>query len=297
MGRRPFNKPATTYTQQVALLEQRGMSIPDPEDAAFWLEHLNYYRLGAYWLPYEADHESLQFKVGTSFNDVLALYRFDRELRLLVLDAIERVEVSVRSRWAYELAHRHGPHGHLDSTLFKSTERWHKDSANLHEAVRRSDEVFIKHIQRTYRETLPPVWAVCEVMTLGLLSKYYDNLKPAKTRKAIANTYAMPHELMASWLRHLTQIRNICAHHARLWNRDLIITPMRPTKGPNSLVNAFSASRRLYNTLLILPYWMDCIAPGHSWRQRLKDLLATCPYNLNAMGFPSDWASHALWQS
>lgn len=123
MDRRPFSKPATTYAEQVELLQQRGMCIDDPENAAFWLEHLNYYRLGAYWLPYEANHDSHQFKDDTNFNDVLALYRFDRELRLLVLDAIERVEVSVRSRWAYELAHRHGPHAHLDNTLFKSSER------------------------------------------------------------------------------------------------------------------------------------------------------------------------------
>lgn len=132
-------------------------------------------------------------------------------------------------------------------------------------------------------------------MSLGLLSKYYDNLKPAKTRKAIARTYAMPHDLMASWLRHLTQIRNICAHHARLWNRDLTITPMRPAKGPDGLVGAFSESRRLYNTLIILLYWMDIIAPSHSWRDRLKKLLRDCPNNLGNMGFPKDWANHSLW--
>ena len=119
-----FAKPATTHAQQVMLLRQRGMVIDDPAAAAFYLQHLNYYRLGAYWLPFEADHATHSFKPGTKFGDVLNLYVFDRELRLLVLDAIERVEVSVRSQWAYQLAHQHGPHAHLDAVLAFRLHLW-----------------------------------------------------------------------------------------------------------------------------------------------------------------------------
>ena len=114
--KRPFGKPATTYAEQVAKLEQRGMVVGDHQSAEFYLQHLNYYRLGAYWLPFEADHATHALKPGTRFEDVLNLYVFDRELRLLVLDAIERVEVSVRSQWAFQMAHFHGAHGHLDGT-------------------------------------------------------------------------------------------------------------------------------------------------------------------------------------
>lgn len=104
---RPFAKSAITYAQQVALLQQRGMVIDDPAEAEFYLQHLNYYRLAAYWLPFEGDHASHAFRAGTRFAEVLNLYIFDRELRLLLLDAIECVEVSVRSQWAYQLARRH----------------------------------------------------------------------------------------------------------------------------------------------------------------------------------------------
>ena len=95
--KRPFSKPATTYAQQIALLQERGMIIETLAEAECYLQHLNYYRLGAYWLPFEADHTTHQFKSEIRFSDVLNYYIFDRELRLLVLDAIERVEVSVRS--------------------------------------------------------------------------------------------------------------------------------------------------------------------------------------------------------
>ena len=130
--KRPFSKPATTYTQQVALLQQRGMITENPAEAEFYLQHLNYYRLSAYWLPFEANHTTHQFKPETRFTDVLNNYIFDRELRLLLLDAIERVEVSVRGQWAYQIAHRHGPHAHLDVSLAYDSTRFKKKSSNPH---------------------------------------------------------------------------------------------------------------------------------------------------------------------
>lgn len=118
-----FTKPPKTFAEQVELLVSRGMEIEDPERAERYLSHLNYYRLAAYWLPCEQDHSTHSFKSGTSFNTVLAHYIFDRELRLLVMDAIERLEVSLRTRWAYHLSHSYGPHAHLNGNIFKRG-RW-----------------------------------------------------------------------------------------------------------------------------------------------------------------------------
>ena len=119
--KRPFEKPPTSYEQQAAQLQQRGMEISGLTHAEFYLQHLNYYRFSAYWLPFESDHTTHVFRSGTRFEEVLGLYVFDRELRLLMLDAIERVEVSIRSQWAYQCAHLHNPHGHLDATLSVNT--------------------------------------------------------------------------------------------------------------------------------------------------------------------------------
>jgi abortive infection bacteriophage resistance protein len=101
-----FHKPALSVADQIKLLAQRGMKISDPHQAQHYLTHINYYRLRAYWLPYEiidpnGDH---QFRTGTRFADVIAIYQFDRALRLLLLDAIERIEISLRSRWANYLS-------------------------------------------------------------------------------------------------------------------------------------------------------------------------------------------------
>jgi abortive infection bacteriophage resistance protein len=199
----PYSKPATTYVDQIALLQQRGMIIDDVSEAEFYLRHLNYYRLSAYWLPFESDHTTHQFNPDTRFTDVLNLYIFDRELRLLVLDAIERLEVSARSQWAYHLAHRHGPHAHLDPSLAYNRNYWQSNFDKLSGEVKRSEETFIRHILTTYSEALPPVWAVCEVMSLGLLSRWYNTLKPMSTRRACYRRGIMNPPSSGKWT-HLT---------------------------------------------------------------------------------------------
>lgn len=295
--KRPFTKPATTFAQQVALLQHRGMIIDDTAEAEFYLQHLNYYRLGAYWLPFEADHATHRFRPGTRFADVLNLYIFDRELRLLVLDAVERIEVTVRTQWAYQLAHRHGPHAHLYPALAWHRQHWQGNLDKLTEEVRRSDETFIRHLTSTYAESLPPVWAVCEVMSLGLLSRWYNNLRPMPTRRAIASVYSLDQGVLQSWLHHLSLVRNVCAHHSRLWNRDFSITPKDPLSKPARLSGEFIAgSRKGYNTFLILLHFMDTIAPRHHWRARLKALIASHAVPVRAMDFPRDWEQRAIWQ-
>jgi abortive infection bacteriophage resistance protein len=293
----PFPKPAKTYQDQVELLRSRGMVIADPERAAFFLQHLNYYRLGAYWLPFEASHSPHKFRVGTTFEQVLDLYVFDRELRLLVLDAIERIEVSVRAQWAYQLAHRHGPHGYLDTSIAHRDSQWQNDHRDLSREVKRSEETFIRHLLETYSEPLPPVWAVCEVMSLGLLSRWYANLKPMPTRRSIAGVYGLDEKTLQSWLHHLSHLRNVCAHHSRLWNREFTITPMMPRSKPSTLVGLFQAdSRRLYNSLLILLHFLDIIAPDHHWRLRFCELIGKHVVPLDAMDFPEGWDAVAIWQ-
>lgn len=296
MSKRPFAKPALTLAQQVALLQSRGMVIDDTAQAEFYLRHLNYYRLGAYWLPFEADHATHALRPGTRFEGVLNLYIFDRELRLLLLDAIERVEVSARTQWAYQLAHCHGSHAHLDDRIAYRTDRHQRHLEKLTEEVTRSDETFIRHLFDTYSDPLPPTWAVCEVMSLGLLSHWYSNLKPMPTRRRIAAPYGVDEAVLQSWLHHLTVVRNTCAHHARLWNRDLTVRPQAPRSKPVALKDQFQpGSQRLYNTLLILLYLMDVVAPGSRWRQRLVALIDAHAIDTVSMGFPADWRARPLW--
>ena len=296
MNKEPFPKKALTFPAQVNLLRSRGMVVDDEAEAEFYLRHLNYYRLSAYWLPFEADHATHCFRPGTNFRQVLNLYVFDRELRLLVIDALERLEVSVRTQWAYSLGHIHGAHAHLDPSIAFRRDRWESNLQSLETEVSRSDEIFIKHLTEKYAEDLPPVWAVCEVMSLGLLSRWYANIKPMSTRTAIASVYALDQFVLQSWLHYLTLVRNVCAHHSRLWNREFSVTPKIPLRN-QALASCFQPeSRRPYNALLILLYCMDRIAPKHHWRRRLLALIDKHAVPMSEMGAPTTWRAHPIWQ-
>lgn len=295
-----FKKPALSYEQQLQQLIDRGLVCADRSVALHYLSHLNYYRLGAYWLAFEADHGSHQFRPGSRFEDVLNLYIFDRELRLLVLDAIERLEVSVRTSWAYHLAHAHGPHAHLDPALFKPDHaKWGYSGERqaLEEEVRRSPEVFIRHFRNKYEEPLPPVWATVELMTFGQLSRWSENLLRRGDRNAIAKPYALDESVFFSFLHHVSIIRNICAHHGRLWNRELTFKFRLPDRMPGLLVRSLNREepRRIYNALATLAYLLDGLSPGHQWKQRLLGLVETHRIDARLMGFPEDFRKLPVW--
>ena len=293
-----YNKPPLTIEQQLEQLAARGLAIPDKARAAHYLAHLNYYRLRAYWLPFEQDAKQHTFIDGANFEHALDLYVFDRKLRLLLLDAIERIEVSLRTQWAYHLAHQYGAHAYLDAQRFKDPTKHARSLAALSDEVERNDETFIRHYRETYSDpVLPPIWAVCEILTLGQLSRWYENLAKPADRQAIARTYRLDEKVLTSFFHHLSTVRNHCAHHSRLWNRRFVFTPTLP-KRPAGLSAYFNpgAPRNLYNTLVLVRYELAIISPGSLWEERLITLLREHPaVNPAAIGFPEKWQAMDIW--
>ena len=292
-----FTKPASTWDEQIELLRSRGLRIPDHDQVCHYLSHINYYRLTGYWLPFEADHGTHRFKARASFDDVLNLYIFDREFRLLLLDAIERIEVSLRAQWAYHMAHQHGPHSYLDAGHATDLRLHARHLAKLQDEISRSDEIFIQHYHNTYQHPAsPPVWAVSEVMSLGMLSRWVTHMVPSD-RAALARVYGLDQGVLKGFVRHLTYVRNLCAHHSRLWNRRFTITMPIPRSKPAGLISSFNPNqrRRVYNTLVMLAALMDIVSPGHLWKGRLQRIIERHHIQTRAMGFPDDWQQRPIW--
>lgn len=297
-----FAKPALSIDDQIALLERRGMAVPDRGRADHFLRHISYYRLRAYWLPFETpapsdgDHG---FIPGTSFEDALALYVFDRQLRLLVMDAIERVEVSLRANWAHVLAMKYGSHGYIDPEIYKRADHYEKARAGLREEIERSRDTFISHYRKKYDDPKqPPVWMVAEVISLGQLSKWIGDLKLRADRNAIAKPFGIDESVLVSLIHHLTYVRNICAHHGRLWNKQFIVT-MKTPQSPTALKLAMNpaSDRKIYNTLATLGYLLKIVAPSSEWRKNFVLLMASCPLaDPTAMGFPAGWQDMPMWR-
>jgi abortive infection bacteriophage resistance protein len=147
----------------------------------------------------------------------------------------------------------------------------------------------------------PPIWAACEVMSFGLLSRFYANIKQASTKKKIARTYDMGGPLLESFLTHASYLRNLCAHHSRLWNRSFTITFSLPTSQPAAILPALNrdpaATRLAYNSIVLLAHIMRIVSPASDWKHRLRDHLDTLNRpNHSEMGFPVGWESMTFWQ-
>ena len=300
----PYRKPPISFHDQVQTLKKHGINIPDEKKAEYYLSNLNYYRLAAYCLPFETDHLTHQITEGTCFDDVLNLYIFDRELRLHVLDAIERIEVCLRTRMAYHLSHLYeSSHPHLQSEIFQNQWRYDKGIEHLEREVENSKEDFIIHLRSKYKESLPPIWAVVELMTLGQLSTWFSNIKARKDRNAICNGLGLDEKVVGSFLQQLSLVRNHSAHHSRLWNRNLSKKMMLPKNGEKNLLDSFLVTneqdrrlRKLYNTFTMIIYLLDMIAPNNHWKDKLKALIKTHCIDVSKMGFPEDWQETPIWR-
>jgi len=294
-----YSKPPASYEAQIQILKDRGLIIKDEDFARHCLEHHNYYRLSAYRFPLAVSGSPDRFLPDTTFDDLWNLYHFDRTLRQLVSEAVKRVEISVRSRWVYVLSHRYGPLAYEDPKVFRDLKRHNAALDLLDNELKKSHEVFVKHYRERYQMKRPPIWAMSEVLTFGSLSRFYENVKRTSDKKEISRTYDLSPELLKSLLEHCVYIRNLCAHHSRLWNRQFTISVELPNRSPVSVVESIhpSEDRRIYNTLVLLLHMLKIIEPHARWPVRLVDLLNTISPRFHPhMGFPSDWMDRPLWK-
>lgn len=186
----------------------------------------------------------------------------------------------------------------MDAALFTNGQRHTKCLQSLQDEVNRSHETFLKHYRDAYSDpALPPIWAVCEVLSLGQLSQWLDNLKRRQDRQAIAQDFGFDEVVLCAFAHHLATVRNLCAHHSRVWNRKFTVKMKLPTR-PAIAVDQFNPTqdRKVYNTLRMLALLLERISPQASWKTRLIRLLATMPPDTpQAMGFPKDWQALPAW--
>ena len=303
-----FQKPPLTLPLQLQKWQSRGLTVVDPPKALHYLRFIGYYRLSAYALPFQQIqtlplNPDKPFKSGTTFENILDLYVFDRELRLLVMDAIERIEVAVRTCIVNEMCLKHGAHWFMEPVHFTPRYRHNKLIDKIETELDISGQLrprsphherFINHYYQKYTDPyLPPCWMIAETLPLGTWSSIYANLRQSAERKVIAGLFQVDEFILKSWLHSLTYLRNLCAHHARLWNRQFVIKPVIARKHSRFV----TANDRFYAMAVVLHELLGTIAPGTTWHRRLASLLGACPIvNATAMGFPSRWTEEPFWK-
>lgn len=298
MPKVPYEKPALRYEQQVNQLQARGLKVLNVPRAIHLLESISYYRLSGYWYPMLADKGNHVFKPNSSFQAAFQLYSFDRALRVLILRELEKLEVSIRAKMIYILSHEYGPFWYEKSNLFTNHFNHSKSLGNIEKEYRRSDEEFIEAFKKKYSNPLPPSWMILEITSFGTLSFLYSNLIPGKTKREIAKHFGLNDATLSSWFHSIVYLRNVCAHHSRLWNRVMRISPVRPKSIYKTwLSNNEVSNRKSYYVLSIILFFMQTINPENSIVKRFKILLEKYPnVDVAAMGFPQNWSEEKLWQ-
>jgi len=315
-----YSKPWLTVDQQIDRLRARGVLVGDPVSAAEFIHRVGYYRLVGYLHPFRARTDGVEpvselleeYRRGTSIDHGRLLMEFDRDLRLLVLDAVERIEVAVRTRIAHVVG-RNGPFAHLEPASFTQSfvtvdetgtsghDRWFE---RVRDRQSRSDETFVLHFRTRYAGRMP-IWALTEILEFGQVARLFGGLaNPIATEVAEA-VGAPSKRVLGSWLASIIYVRNVAAHHARLFNRKLVVAPKRPAG-----VAAFDHLRTtehpkqvfgVYGALLAMAVLLERIDPECDWNGRLRDLFTRFPdvpgMGTRDLGAPSGWESEPVWSS
>lgn len=301
-----YNKLPLTIHDQLKLLKSRKLKVSNESNAIAFLQEISYYRLSAYFLPFQKIKD--QFDIGTTFDQIIETYSFDRELRLFVFDCIERIEVAIRTQMIYQMAIFHQDSHWQDNKSYFITPFYNKIGNYIDPfsdfqriiskaKIARTPELFIRHYIKNYDlPANPPCWMSFELLTIGELSHVYRGLKNNADKRRIANFFDLHPTVFTSWLHTLTYVRNLCAHHSRLWNRELAIVPEKLLKPKGNWISKpFENNKRVFYFLCLLRYILLRVNPNNDLPQKLNALLNK--YQLvpiKYMGIPSDWNGNML---
>ncbi|MFJ4455019.1 Abi family protein [Pseudomonas sp. NPDC089392] len=298
-----YSKPAKSPNALLTHLRKKGLGTRKQTKASLnALEFIGYYRLLIYMRPLQDAQK--KFHPHVQFDDVLKLYDFDRRLRLVFLDAVDRIEVAFRAAITNTLAldKTCGPHFYLESVNFNNSQA-QRDFLRQVLGLREKDNASLSHYYANYNTpALPPVWAVVEAMTIGQISRLFTDLH-LDHRKAIATKFGYDESILVTWLKSLTLLRNVCAHHGRLWNASITASAPKYAKSINAEFPPHVDRGRMFARAVVVQALLAQIDPTSDWKDRFKALMATLPVatfakaNLttSVLGLVPGWETRPFW--
>jgi len=324
-----YAKSWLSIEDQIERLSRRGLDVGNRSEASALLREVGYYRLTGYLYSFRESERYVDgsgrertrvlsaYRPGARLDDAVDLIDFDRELRLLVLEGVERIEIALRMQLGYSVG-KQSAFAHEDASTFVSAftvPQMDEDGEPLpshHEAwldrIRErqgdSDEAFVAHFREKYDDQMP-IWALTEILELGHAARLYGGLRNDIATE-IASAFGVPtKQLTQSWIATLNYVRNVAAHHARLFNRKLVRAPKRP-KGDTVPLLAHLKQEEApkqfgtYSALAVMAYLLETVHPGRDWSIRVATLLRNFPaterLDVRSMGVAPGWLEQDLWQ-
>lgn len=294
-----YSKAPLDYCQILSLLKSRGLLIKDKDIAINHLKVISYFRFANYLTPMECDKILHVYKPNSYFENAIRLYYFDKELRGIIFDAIQSIEIALRSKITNFVSLKYGAFWFMEPTLFKDNIIFNQCLSLVKNEILRSKEDFIsEHYKKYTGPDFPPAWKTIEVISFGTLSKILSNLKDSSIKKLIAREFNLPqHLVLENWVKCLVNLRNCIAHHARVWNRNFPAIPQFNISLRGKWVSNFNVNHvKLYLQLCLIEYFIQNIHVECRFKEKLIELLDKNPtIDINAMGFPKNWKNEALW--
>lgn len=290
-----YSKIAEPYPKTLHRLWNKGLIIDSRGDAENALKTIGYYRLLIYMRHFQSNAAPRNFLPRSKFSSIVALYNFDREIRLLTLNAIEKLEVALRTAIINPLAELHTPHWYLDATHFDDDIKFHGAMGKIIQGAGVRKGLALTHyFDKYHAPVLPPIWLVCEKLTFGALSRFFEALRIDRRKIVGRYIWSYPEHLLVSWFHALAHLRNICAHQDRLWNNP--ITAFSP-EAHKTYSGDFSAPTSFYSRAVVIQLLMRELGLNGWWRDSLLALLASCTHVDPRMhlGFPRGWNTRPAW--
>lgn len=296
-----YEKKPLTSSEHIDILIKRGLDIENEARAQKYLNSIGYFRLTGYMYHLQSNDGSHQFKEGIRFQDIILHYQFDKKLRVIFSDYLERIEVALRSKLTNYYSVEYGFYWYTQYDLFDNKKVYEAINEEIAEKFQEPQEQFLKFFKNKYTdESLPPSNMAMEVLTLGKLSRLYKGLSNKVEKRAIAADFGLPSSTLSSWFIYLNNVRNICAHHGRLWNRSLTADrPAIPTRKDYRFYGDLPASfnHSCYGVVAMIDRLLQNINPNNRFLERVVHLIGDYPeINIHFMGFPKNWKEEPAWK-
>ena len=296
--------PWFSIQDHIIRLKADGLTILETTQASEFLGHVGYYAVSGYCLAFQ--DATKRFTSTVTFDQIQSAYRFDVQLRDLLNEALEWIEIDLCATVSNYFGKQYGPFGHTEAGSFHQQFSYTTSHSSwltkLHEEAKRSQEPFVNHFNQTYIEYPDlPIWVAVEIMSFGSLSHMISAMKK-HDRRQVANDYGVSPGGLAKAVHHFTYIRNLCAHHSRLWGKVWKIMPELPNDTEWSGQNTVS-NRRLFSTFLLIRHMLkrrpSINGESNEWRKRVTSLLQVLPEVPDPhglLGLPINWTQHPVWQ-
>jgi abortive infection bacteriophage resistance protein len=321
---RPYTKAPLTSAAIVAKLQQQGLAVSNPATVGALLERISYFRVRGYLFPYfdlvGSSPVLKAFKAGANIEQALQMYGFDEGLRALIFDLMPQLEIALRTVLDSVMSHTAGHcFWYLQPQWFAKGKHPTHVISTLNGAFCKSAEKYADHYRDTYYneqsgmfKNMPPFWVISELSTFGQIKDFFENLKedaspfPATTLpkstvldKMAQRRFGAKHfRDLAKWVHMLRDVRNVCAHHGRLWNKNFLAPPSIQSFVSKPFPPVAGSTNSIYAALVVVRIMCKAIGISDSIKPELTRLFSQFPeaaLHKVSMGMPLDWDADSVW--